>query len=137
VRFATICQSTPFFLLVDTHTVLCVYKWLYDVRLVHRSNASLETHRKMVLLLSAQQTYPTSSFVTSFRTMKTSSFTNRFSRMFARQRSFFFCPTLDCQLAYRTGVEGLNLKCFKCLSEICCYCHTRAHVGIACKENGI
>ena len=50
---------------------------------------------------------------------------------------FFFCPTLDCQLAYRSGVEGLTLKCFKCLSEICCYCHTRAHVGIACKENRI
>ena len=50
---------------------------------------------------------------------------------------FFFCPTLDCQLAYRTGVEGLTLKCFKCLSEICCYCHTRAHVGIACKENRV
>ena len=48
---------------------------------------------------------------------------------------FFFCPTLDCQSAYRTGVEGLTLKCFKCVSEICSFCHTRAHVGIACKEN--
>jgi len=50
---------------------------------------------------------------------------------------YFFCPTLDCQLVYRTGGEGLTLKCFKCLSEVCCYCHTRAHVGIACKENRI
>ena len=59
------------------------------------------------------------------------------SHVRSKSEVFFFCPTLDCQTAYRTGVEGLTLKCFKCVSEICCYCHTRAHVGIACKENRI
>ena len=60
------------------------------------------------------------------------------SHVRSKSEEFFFCPTIDCQSAYRrTGVEGLTLKCFKCLSEICCYCHTRAHVGIACKENRI
>ena len=49
----------------------------------------------------------------------------------------FFCPTLDCQSVYRTGVEGLTLKCFKCVSEICSFCHAPAHAGIACKENKI
>ena len=59
------------------------------------------------------------------------------SHVRSNSEEFFFCPTLDCPTAYRTGVEGLTLKCFKCLSETCCYCHTRAHVGIACKENRI
>jgi len=59
------------------------------------------------------------------------------SHVRSRSEEFFFCPTLDCQSAYRTGVEGLTLKCFKCVSEICSYCHTRAHVGIACKENTV
>lgn len=59
------------------------------------------------------------------------------SHVRSKSEEFFFCPTLDCQSAYRTSVEGLTLKCFRCLSEICCYCHTRAHVGIACKENNL
>lgn len=59
------------------------------------------------------------------------------SHVRSKSEEFFFCPTLDCQSAYRTGVEGLTLKCFKCVSEICCYCHTRAHVGVTCKENRI
>lgn len=50
---------------------------------------------------------------------------------------FFFCPTLDCQSVYRTGIEGLSLKCFICVSEICSFCQTRAHIGITCKENRI
>ena len=59
------------------------------------------------------------------------------SHVRSKSEELFFCPTLDCQSAFRTGAEGLTLKCFKCLSEICCYCHTRAHAGIACRENRI
>ena len=59
------------------------------------------------------------------------------SHVRSNPKEFFFCPTHDCQSAYRTGVEGLTLKCFKCLLEICCFCHTRSHVGITCKENRI
>ena len=58
-----------------------------------------------------------------------------FSYVRSKSGEFFFCPTLDCQSAYRTGAEGLTLRCFKCLSEICCYCRTFAHVGTTCKEN--
>jgi len=57
------------------------------------------------------------------------------SHVRSNSEEFFFCPTLDCQSAYRTGGEGLNLKCFICVSEMCSFCQTRAHVGIACKEN--
>ena len=53
----------------------------------------------------------------------------------SNSEKFFFCPTLDCQSAYRTGFEDLNLKCSLCVSEICTSCQTRAHIGIACKEN--
>lgn len=51
----------------------------------------------------------------------------------SQSEEFFFCPTLDCQSAYRTGSEGLVLKCSICVSEMCSFCQTRAHVGSACK----
>ena len=61
--------------------------------------------------------------------------TSFFSYVRSKSDEFFFCPTLNCQSAYRTGLEGLNLRCFLCVSEICSFCQTRAHVGLGCKEN--
>lgn len=56
------------------------------------------------------------------------------SHVRSRPDEFFFCPTIDCQSAYRTGIEGLTLRCFSCVSEMCSFCQTRAHVGSACTK---
>jgi len=56
------------------------------------------------------------------------------SHVRSKSEEFFFCPTLDCQSVYRTGVEGLTLRCSICVSEMCSFCQTRAHAGSACKE---
>ncbi|KAF8817553.1 hypothetical protein BYT27DRAFT_7074748 [Phlegmacium glaucopus] len=56
------------------------------------------------------------------------------SHIRSKSKEFFFCPTLNCKSAYRTGVKGLTLRCFFCASEICSFCQTRAHAGSVCKE---
>ncbi|KAF8963432.1 hypothetical protein BDZ97DRAFT_1701588 [Flammula alnicola] len=46
----------------------------------------------------------------------------------------FFCPSLECQAVYRVREEGVNVKCSLCVTEICTYCKSLAHVGLACSE---
>ncbi|CAA7265107.1 unnamed protein product [Cyclocybe aegerita] len=52
----------------------------------------------------------------------------------SRPGDLFFCPSLDCMAVYRTGEPGLNLRCSFCISEICTYCKSHAHIGLTCIE---
>lgn len=47
---------------------------------------------------------------------------------------FFCCPALNCQATYRrSGEKNMNLKCKFCLSDVCTYCKSFAHVGVSCE----
>ncbi|KAJ3537803.1 hypothetical protein NMY22_g5434 [Coprinellus aureogranulatus] len=50
----------------------------------------------------------------------------------ASQGRFFFCPTPDCSAVYRSGDEGIVIRCQGCSSDVCPKCSKRAHDGSLC-----
>ncbi|KAF8202547.1 hypothetical protein BJ912DRAFT_444999 [Pholiota molesta] len=50
----------------------------------------------------------------------------------SRPLELFFCPSLDCHAVHRVRNEGVNIKCALCVSELCTYCKSLAHIGRPC-----
>jgi hypothetical protein len=50
---------------------------------------------------------------------------------------FFFCPTPDCTAVYRSGEEGVIVRCVVCAANLCPRCCSRAHDGSLCYESRI
>lgn len=44
-----------------------------------------------------------------------------------------YCPTPDCQIAYRTSTTGIIFTCADCLTPICTTCQTTSHDGMTCE----
>ena len=102
VRFVTICQSTPFFLLVDSHTVLASTNASIMFAL-----STVPTHLSKHIgrwsyYCSANVTYVVIRDIIPNDEKK---FLHESLLSHVRSsEEFSFCPTLDRQLAYRTGV---------------------------------
>lgn len=54
------------------------------------------------------------------------------SHVRARPDEFFFCPSMDCEAVHRVREEGVNITCTACAAELCTFCKSLAHIGIAC-----
>jgi len=52
----------------------------------------------------------------------------------SRREDLFFCPSLECEAVYRVGDQSMNIKCSLCVSEICTFCRSHAHIGLSCAE---
>ncbi|KAJ2932619.1 hypothetical protein H1R20_g4469, partial [Candolleomyces eurysporus] len=50
---------------------------------------------------------------------------------------FFFCPTPDCVAVYRSGEEGIIIRCAMCDADLCPRCCSRVHDGSLCDERRI
>ncbi|KIM44927.1 hypothetical protein M413DRAFT_366525 [Hebeloma cylindrosporum] len=50
------------------------------------------------------------------------------------REDLFFCPTLECQAVHRAGDESVNINCSVCVSEVCTFCKSHAHVGLSCAK---
>jgi hypothetical protein len=48
------------------------------------------------------------------------------------REDLFFCPSLNCQAVLRAGDESVNVKCSLCVSEVCTFCKSHAHIGLSC-----
>ena len=57
------------------------------------------------------------------------------SYIHARPAEFHYCPTPDCRVIYRPGVQGTALQCPSCLARICAACHVEFHEGLSCAEH--
>lgn len=52
----------------------------------------------------------------------------------SRPEEFHYCPSPDCQIIYKQGVEGTVLRCPSCITRICASCHVEFHDGQSCEE---
>ena len=50
----------------------------------------------------------------------------------SNREDLFFCPSLNCQAVHRAGDESVNVKCSLCVSEVCTFCKSLAHIGLSC-----
>lgn len=82
-------------------------------------------YRILLPLLSPKQDHDHDLFEISFASYLQSS---------ESRETFHYCPTLDCQVVYRTGDDGTILYCPSCLTWICPACHVQSHDGLTCSE---
>lgn len=47
---------------------------------------------------------------------------------------YFFCPTVNCEMVYGHGRDGVVYRCPSCSTQICSSCRLQYHEGLTCSE---
>ncbi|PFH50499.1 hypothetical protein AMATHDRAFT_40797 [Amanita thiersii Skay4041] len=56
-----------------------------------------------------------------------------------RPEEYHYCPSPDCPQVYKAApksLKGFTVQCPSCLIRICASCHTEAHDGFGCSDDG-